>query len=758
MKKNLLTALSLLAVSGLYASEPLTLSFQRTGTDLSAVNVTANIDGVTASLTSLSHAIKNVTNTVICADVNGSGDPTIVYNFTISGLPDGWSFNNVGLDVHALNGSGGDQQSNDNKVRQFNVSVTSGSQLLTSYTDLDPAAGITGVRKVWDSPTATEVTPGNPFELVITVTKGTRNDGCFFGLEGITLSTTETEEPEPPVVTPTTSKFYTIKWKNNTQNYMTEQADGSIAVGDYQTYNSVFWEFIPTDNENCYYIRNTASGKYIGSCNMTPNSASRVHMSDTPVEYYVHLSAATSGDNKDCYWMSSTDCDKYNQESEGARCLNKDGASSYVITWTTSTSSVGSYWTLIETENLYEPRPFTPGINYFIMNSVGETLTYEMTWQKYSRRSSNGQWKFIGDNTFQIVNAKTNEAINNGTTYKVETNDGYSSFKFVDSEGNGLILGGQEWYSFVRARENYALNHQIYRIPCGSIGDTWISQVTIGDDFRYPMATQSLMEPTVTVKPQKYIILSSDAATVAPGTDTQMTIATNKALAQDYTMTMYVDWNRDGVFEYSQEITDLQNITLSAPDDAVLGRTRLRLRLNNNGHNDAEDDISGQAIDLLLKVAEPSTTLIDPTVKVNDLTRGTATWENDTASATKLGNAMFLYWGEGNRISSLDSEHQVAASNHPRTLTAVFTVNTEKLPQSALDLLNKVNTNAVIEANNGEVSVIGADAIVLMVFNLSGQCISAVEANTLNVSELPGGIYIAKAVTADGVVSAKIRL
>ncbi len=48
-----------------------------------------------------------------------------------------------------------------------------------------------------------------------------------------------------------------------------------------------FWELIPAGKTNCYYVRNTATGRYIGSCNMQPSSRSKVRMSDTPVEYYI---------------------------------------------------------------------------------------------------------------------------------------------------------------------------------------------------------------------------------------------------------------------------------------------------------------------------------------------------------------------------------------------------------------------------------------------------------------------------------------
>lgn len=669
MKVTFLATVGLIMATGAYGAEPLSLTFQRTGTTAESVNVTASIDGVTASLTSLSHAIKGVGNTIICADVNGNASPTIVYKFSLSGLPDGWTFNNVGLDIHALNASGANQSSNDGKKRHFNVSVTSGETQLVSYTDLDPAAGITGVRKVWEAATASTIVPSNPYELTITVTKGTTNDGCFFGLEGITLSTTEGgDTPTPP--SPGETTIYTIKWKNNTQNYITEQRNGSLAIGEYSVHKKIFWEFIPTGKEDCYYIKSIASGKYIGSCNMAPASSSRVMMSDEPVEYYVHMSAATSGDNKGCYWLSSTDCENYSDETSQARCLNKDGASNYIITWKTSVANTGSYWTLVPTENLYEPLPTIP------------------------------------------------------------------------------------------VHTPYALRHQLYQIPCGTIGDTWISQVTIGSDFYYPMAGKDMAYPTVTSKPSKYYnILTLDAANVFPGSDRSVNIKLNKVPAEDYKLYLYADYDRDGLFEYSKELQCAQNCeaTLSIPDAAKLGRTRMRLRLTNNGMAEADDDVNGETLDLLLNITEASAELIAPEVKVNDSTRGDAKWSNGVAEAKSRGNALFLYWSEGHRICSVDAQYTIASSNVPRTLTAYFTANTDKLDGIDPVLLNRIDENAGIVYDGEFITVTNSHALSIMLFAVNGQCAACVNAQTLSTAGLAEGIYIVKAITSNGVVSAKIK-
>ncbi len=78
-----------------------------------------------------SHAFKgtgsNVTESILCPNVNGSSSPTIVLTFNVSGLPESMSYNNVGLDIHALNGSGSYQQNGDNKKRFFNMAISQGA-------------------------------------------------------------------------------------------------------------------------------------------------------------------------------------------------------------------------------------------------------------------------------------------------------------------------------------------------------------------------------------------------------------------------------------------------------------------------------------------------------------------------------------------------------------------------------------------------------------------------------------------------------
>lgn len=483
------------------ATEPLTLRFQRSGSD---VNISASIEGISASLTSFSHTLKNVDNTILCADVNGSTSPTIVYQFSISGFPEEWTFNNVGLDIHALNNNGGDQNPSDGKNRQFNVSVTTGEMPLVNYTNLDPAAGIAGGRKVWNKKISEPISPDDPLTLTITVTKGDENVGCFFGLQGITLSTDDTEPL--PVHTP------------------------------------------------------------------------------------------------------------------------------------------------------------------------------------------------------------------------------------------------------------YALSHQLYKLPCGSIGDTWFSEVTIGNEFHYPMATITNPAPKVTSKPSKYVIQSRDAAIVFPGMETNISVSLNKVPADNNRIFLYADWNRDGEFEHSQELANLQTqeINISVPSDALVGRSRLRLRLTNNSLTGADDDIYGEVIDILVNIVEPSSTLIVPELRVNDKARGTVLWSDDTATASPLGNSLFLYWGEGLRIHSTEAICAAPAGNTPRVFTAYFSANTQILDGIDPVILNRTDSGLEIRNNDNMIEAPGTN--IILIFAIDGNCAKSVCADILDATGLPSGIYIIKAISNIGTATKKIIL
>ena len=225
MKKFLLTMALALIAGVTMAQNEVRLTFVRTGTDAGSVTVNVldengnAIDGASATITGLSHSFKatagNVTESILCPNANANTNPTINLNITLNGISN-FTVENVGLHIHALNGQSNYQSSSDNIVRQWNVETNIGENTFGSLTNIDIAAGIDGVNKMWDI----EVAEGNTITIngdaviALTITKGTTNMGCFFGLSEIRLvRAEEVVEPEVQFLTQVTASDLMAKTK-----------------------------------------------------------------------------------------------------------------------------------------------------------------------------------------------------------------------------------------------------------------------------------------------------------------------------------------------------------------------------------------------------------------------------------------------------------------------------------------------------------------------------------------------------------------
>lgn len=768
------------------AAEALTLTFSRTGTTASAVSVNATgINGVTASLVSSSHNFKAThgatTSSILCPNVNGNTRPTITLQFSISGLPSTLSLNALGLNIHALNANDEYQTYNDNKSRQYNVSASINGNTFGSLYNFDIAAGVnpSGTRnKVWTIDGSSAVSATSPLTLTLTISAGTTNEGCFFGLSAITLNT-EGSTPDPDPDPEPDENCYLIKWKANTSDYMQQLGD-KFVVGNYAVTSSCFWQLEPTGKTNCYYVRNIATGMYIGSCNMEPGSSSKVMASAAPVEYYIGNTSGTSAEIRGCVWMSSTDCTGYNYES-GARALNKDGASSDIITWQNGTSRVGSYWTLVPTQNLYELRPFTPApaigqatYFYYLQSTDGKALTTSLTWADKDAVDSQ-KWYFVGVSAatggYQIIAAEGNIPAFEGRRFTLKSSETPGYFRLTDSDGEILSVDGKEEFFFspFRIHSKFALDSQIYTLPCGSLGEIYVSRLTVSTpahlrDLHYPMAIKSgseIIYPVAERPSGRYNMLSNDYAVVTPG-KCDINITLNESPAASTRIFIYFDWNRDGVFEDMHEVSASQNIqtTVDVPANTVAGQSRMRVRITDNGLIDADDDVNGQVLDLFVRCIPTDATMYNPIVDVNAANRGTATYDETThtATATAAGTATFLYWAEDKRIHSLDSECSIEPSATQRKFTAVFSPNLDETVGVDNIIPDNTDEAAKIYVDDREIKVSSTNPVThIYVFALDGS-LAAHNSScyTLHTDNLVAGIYIVKAVTTSGTASSKI--
>ena len=119
--------------------------------------------------------------------------------------------------------------------------------------------------------------------------------------------------------------------------------------------------------------------------------------------------------------------------------------------------------------------------------------------------------------------------------------------------------------------------------------------------------------------------------------------------------------------------------TIPVPADAKEGKTRMRIRITDNGLTDAEDEVIGQIFDCILTVV-PANSEVAFSVKSNDSTRGAVSFERNgddvTVKAEPLGDATFLAWREGNRQVSTSPEYTFTLERSTH-LVAYFTPNTD---------------------------------------------------------------------------------
>lgn len=346
------------------------ISFNRTGTNAGSVTTTVvdengkPISGANATVTS-SHNFKatasSVTASMICFDVNGNTSPTITFSVAITGLTESVTFSEVGIDIHALNGSSNYQQNGDSKSRKWNVALSQNEAAFATLSNIDIAAGVgkTGnVHQFW-SLEGQETSATESLTLNFTISANSAsNVGCFFGLTDITIGGNEriepntTTDPDPkPEINEFggDSRYYNIVWKTD-GSYMTETGGGVLQVESKSNVSKQYWQFLPTGKENCYYIQNAVTKRYIEACKTNQNNTYNISTVDTPVEYYISPESAQNG----AYRLTSTNCSNYNDTSKSPVGLNKNGANSYIITWAAGTSNSGSYWYINETDFDYD--------------------------------------------------------------------------------------------------------------------------------------------------------------------------------------------------------------------------------------------------------------------------------------------------------------------------------------------------------------------------------------------------------------------
>lgn len=193
-----------------YYNRYVDVTFTRTGTEVASVTsaivgeFAKKLGDATAEFISIDGAAlkateNDLTESIICPDVNGRNNANVELVFYLNNLPEGFAFNNVGLDIHALSSTGSYQYNNDGRKRFWNVAVSvaesvdalATAPVLASLNDVDIAAGVGeagNVHKVWNISTDDLYEVNGSCYVKVAITSGSANEGCFFGLSQIILS------------------------------------------------------------------------------------------------------------------------------------------------------------------------------------------------------------------------------------------------------------------------------------------------------------------------------------------------------------------------------------------------------------------------------------------------------------------------------------------------------------------------------------------------------------------------------------------
>ena len=326
-------------------------TFHNEGNTWAGVQFTVNatdadgnaVQNVTASATSNSAPAgpeNNVTSDMLRFNYQTSGGSETV-TFTITGLPEGSTFDKISLPMYAINKSGAFQSSSAsasevNVVLNVAGGVTQDCQLTkTNFNITAHTGGELNEELVFLSPTPITTT-GEPITVAFTFSKGTTNNGCYMAFHSLNLTTSE-----PPTVYP-----YTIRSKNNGKyaffNADAKNGDDTVVTLVPEADATVF-NLTSIDGKPDYYLMSCdAEGttQYVYALNT--NDA------DFNVCFTTDAAAATAWNVK--YVVSEGGVDYYNIIPEGGsrswNVRNNIGGVPAVGQWSAGNNN-GSLWQFI---------------------------------------------------------------------------------------------------------------------------------------------------------------------------------------------------------------------------------------------------------------------------------------------------------------------------------------------------------------------------------------------------------------------------
>ena len=306
---------------------------------------------------------------------------------------------------------------------------------------------------------------------------------------------------------------------------------------------------------------------------------------------------------------------------------------------------------------------------------------------------------------------------------------------------------------------------QIYNNPCGVTGTNYITEATIEGDgiietFKY----------TANAKPDRWhVVYAHDKAVVAKEKPFDLAVTLSANAATDMTAKVFFDWDCNGVFETEETLVINGNsctASIVAPEWAVDKQSRMRIRLNSNGLDLAEDDVEGFVYDFMIQASEAQEKCT-VTVSGNSWERGTVVLSKEadsydygtqlTATATAIGNGTFICWREGSIVVSTDAVYNFTV-DHNIALTAYFSPNTDEDSWVGIDVVEGAIEVSLQQSGNTIVATSSSEIRGISLYNIDASLVAKSNASKIDVANLSAGVYIARIFTASGSKNIKFYL
>ena len=276
-----------------------------------------------------------------------------------------------------------------------------------------------------------------------------------------------------------TTKSYTILNRNaeNGNAYLQDNGNADNVVAVDVISDDSYWQFEPTGNPNCFYVKNATTGKYLQSSN---TNLQEVTLSSTPVEYYIEEKSA-EGDGM--YGLASTDQAVYDFTG-GTIGLNWKSKNDTGRTFDTGQGFAAvagtnhrSFWRIVEKEEAPDG-PFPAGKKYSFSNF--QDNNYYMKDGRTGRvlvetgLTSNALWQFeatANENCYYVRNALTGKYMQSTKSNEqpvltadspleiMVVNDpakGDTYFAFASTDQNNLTFQNDQTFGANWRAEGYA--------------------------------------------------------------------------------------------------------------------------------------------------------------------------------------------------------------------------------------------------------------------------------------------------------------